>query len=365
MNIAPMKKIYFTPGPSEVYFTVEQHLKNAFKEQVPCISHRGKEFIAIYKETVDNIRALLNLPDDFHIVFTTSATEVWERISENLIEENSFHLVNGDFSNKFYKAAKALGKNAIAHESTAGTCADVNQLAIPNEVELIGMAQNETSTGAALPLEDIYAIKKANPDKLVVVDAVSSLPVVDIDFNQVDSVYCSVQKCFGLPAGLGVWIFNDKCLAKAEQLQSKGKFHDTYHSIFNLVKFTEKYQTPCTPNVLNIYLLGKVVGDMLNKGIDAIRRESNYKSALLYNLFENHGQLSSFVKEKRFRSLTVGVAEVTGESGTLIDTLAAKGMVTGSGYGEFKKSHIRIANFPTHSKEQMEMLVDTIDGLEF
>jgi phosphoserine aminotransferase len=360
-----MKKIYFTPGPSEVYFTVEEHVKNAFKAQVPSITHRGQEFISIYKETVDNLRALLNLPDNYRIAFTTSATEVWERIGENLIDQHSFHLVNGDFSNKFYKAAKALGKQAVAHESAPGTCADVSALTIGEHTELIGLAQNETSTGAALPLEDIYKIKKAHPDKLLAIDAVSSLPVIDLDFTQIDTLYCSVQKCFGLPAGLGMWIYNDKCLEKAEQLKAAGKLHDTYHSIFSLTKFTDKYQTPCTPNVLGIYLLGKVAGDMLQKGVDTIRRESKYKAALLYNLFETHPQLAPFVKEKTHRSLTVGIAEVDGGSANLIKTLADSGMVTGTGYGDFKNSHIRIANFPTHSKEQMEMLVDKISGMSF
>ena len=40
-------------------------------------------------------------------------------------------------------------------------------------------------------------------------------------------------------------------------------------------------------------------------------------------------------------------------------------MMIGGGYGPFKGKHIRIANFPTHSKEQIEMLVDTINGLDF
>ncbi|MFT7163119.1 MAG: phosphoserine aminotransferase, partial [Bacteroidia bacterium] len=98
-----MKNIYFTPGPSELYFTFEEHFKKALKEQIGSISHRSVEFSKIYQQTEGNLRTLLNLPEDYHIGFTTSATEVWERISENLIERNSFHLVNGDFSEKFYQ----------------------------------------------------------------------------------------------------------------------------------------------------------------------------------------------------------------------------------------------------------------------
>jgi phosphoserine aminotransferase len=71
--------------------------------------------------------------------------------------------------------------------------------------------------------------KKSNA--LIVVDAVSSLPYPDFDFTKLDSVFFSVQKGFGLPAGLGVWIVNEKCIAKAEHLLSKGISIGSYHSI--------------------------------------------------------------------------------------------------------------------------------------
>ncbi|MFY0652536.1 MAG: alanine--glyoxylate aminotransferase family protein [Cyclobacteriaceae bacterium] len=360
-----MKKIYFTPGPSETYFTVQEHIKNAFNKGIPSISHRSAEFKSIFQETEENLRNLLNLPEESSIAFTTSATEVWERITEGLVDTYSFHIVNGYFSNKFFKAATALGKNTTVHTSAPGTCVDVQSIQVPEESELIGLAQNETSTGAALPLGDIYTLKEKYPKKLLAIDVVSSLPVVDMDFSKVDTAYCSVQKCFGLPAGLGIWIYNKKCLDKAEELSKAGKLHNAYHSLPNLEKFGQNHQTVCTPNVLYIYLLGKVAGDMLMKGMDMIRRESHYKSALIYNLFESHPSLSPFVKEKRFRSITLGVAEIESDSAVLIAQMAKKGLVIGSGYGEFRKKHIRIANFPTHSKEQMEMLVDTITSMEF
>lgn len=360
-----MKKIYFTPGPSELYFTFEDHFKKALKEQIPSISHRSAAFSKIYQETEENLRELFSLPESCHIGFTTSATEIWERISENLIDQNSFHLVNGDFSEKFHKTALALSKNAISVRSAPGTCCDTNEFEISQNVELIGLAQNETSTGAAMPLEDIYSLREKYPEKLLTIDAVSSLPVIDLNFNMVDSVYCSVQKCFGMPAGLGIWVYNDRCLEKAYELMKKGALHDTYHSILNIHKFGKKHQTPCTPNVLYIYLLGKIVNDMLLKGMDMIRRESKYKAALLYNLFETHEKLSPYVKERKHRSITVATSKVRGGSETLIKKLNEKGMVVGSGYGEHKSSQIRIANFPTHSKEQMELMVDTIAGLEF
>lgn len=361
-----MKKLFFTPGPSQLFYTVEDHIKAALRAQVPSVAHRGQEFMSIHKETTDNLKALLSLPDDFHITFTSSATEIWERIPENLIENTSFHFANGSFSGKFGQAVEALGKNAIVHTAEPGTCPDITKVDIPADVELIGLAQNETSTGVSFPTKDIYALREKHPEALLAIDAVSSLPVVDIDFSKVDMVYFSVQKCFGLPAGLGVWIFNDRCLEKARKTQSAGKLHNTYNSIFNLADTEAKHQTPCTPNVLGIYLLGKVAGDMLEKGLDVIRRESLMKSTLIYHLFNKHSGLTPFVSNQEHRSMTVGVAKVNGTvPKNIIDTLSQKGMVIGGGYGAFKNEHIRIANFPTHSKEQMELLVDTMMDMEF
>lgn len=360
-----MKKIFFTPGPSALYYTVEQHLKNALKEDIASISHRGKAYVKIQEETTDALKALLDLPDNFTVGFTASATEVWDRMSENLVDRHSLHVVNGSFSEKFYKSALALGKAAQAEVVRPGSHVDVNSLQCHEKVELLSLAQNETSTGAALPIEDLATIRANYPTPLLAIDAVSSLPVPAFDFSQLDSLYFSVQKSFGLPAGLGVWTFNERCIEKAERLKTDGKYHDSYNSLLKIVKMSKKHQTTCTPNVLNIYLLGQVLKDMLNKGINQIRQESRYKSALLYQLFESHPKLNPFVSEKKFRSLTVGVAEVAGGSEQLIAKLAKKGLIIGNGYGEFKNKHIRIASFPTHSKEQMEMLVDEINQLDF
>lgn len=357
-----MKKIYFTPGPSALFYTVEEHFKKALQLQVPSISHRSSDFKKIYAEVSENLKVLLNLPENYQFGFTASATEVWDRQIENLVNKHSYHVVNGAFSSKSYKMAKTMNKSAIEYKVEDGLGADLSTLNVPEETELICLAHNETSTGVATPLQDIYDLKQRNPNKLLSVDAVSSLPVVDLNFSQVDSVFCSVQKAFGLPAGLGIWFFNEACLEKAAQLKADGNTHESYHTIQSLSEYHLKNQTPSTPNVLSIYLLGEVIKDMLNKGMDMIRRESKQKAALIYHLYEANDRFTPFVKNKNIRSETVGVAE-TENVEEIIEQLSQKGLVIGDGYGKHKANHIRISNFPTHSKEQIELLVDTINGV--
>ncbi len=355
-------KINFTPGPSQLYFTVEDHMKQAFRDGIPSLSHRSKKFESIYAEAVSGLRQLLNLPSDYHIYFTGSATEIWERTVQNLVGETSFHLVNGSFSKRFFEISAQLGKNAKKLEVAAGEGFS-HPLDVPPLTELIAVTHNETSTGVSLPLDFIYSFKTKHPDALLVVDAVSSLPYPDFDYSKLDSVFFSVQKGFGLPAGLGVWMVNDRCLAKAEQLISKGRSIGTYHNLPTLHSHALKNQTPETPNVLGIYLLGQVVSDMLRHSVHKIRKETEYKSFLLYNALKKHSRLKAFVKDETFQSRTVMVVDSGDLTEKVTKSLLEKGMQPGDGYGSAKKYQLRFANFPTHAKEHFELLVDTLESM--
>lgn len=349
--------INFTPGPSQLYFTVEDHMRQAFRDGIPSLSHRTKTFEGIYQHTVEGIKQILGIPDHFHIVFTSSATEIWERIVQNLVEEKSHHFVNGAFSQRFYEIALQLNRKPTKTEVPEGE----GFKSIENKhTELIALTHNETSTGVMLPMEFIHSFRESQPEALITVDAVSSLPYPLFDFTKIDSLYFSVQKGFGLPAGLGVWILNNACVTKAEHIQAKGTSIGTYHSIPSLVTHAKKNQTPETPNVLGIYLLGKVIEDMLRRGIDMIRKETEYKAAILYHALQQHELIKPFVQEKTFQSKTVIVADTGSHTEKIKSFLEAHGLSPGDGYGKAKASQLRFANFPAHSKEQFELLVDTL-----
>ena len=357
------KKIFFTPGPSAIYFTLEQHLKAALKEQVMEINHRSAQAEAYYQTAVENLKSLMGIPEDYEIFFLSSATEIWERQLQNLVIENSFHYCFGAFSNRFYEFAVDWKLEPQKAASDFGKLPNTDPSLIPSGTELITLALNETSTGVWFPKEDIKAIRKAHPNALLAVDGVSALPVYDLDFSLIDSAYFSVQKCFGLPAGLGVWIVSPRAIEKANQKKALGHSIGSYQSIPNLIKNGSKKQTTFTANVLNIFLLSKVTTDMLEKGIEVIRREAKYKSALLYHTIEQHSTLTCFVEDKHLRSETVIVASTQGDSVNIINALKEKGLVVGNGYGPLKGKQIRIASFPTHSKEQIELLADTLSTL--
>lgn len=358
LKLISMTKIDFAPGPSQLYFTVEGHMRRAFKEGFPSISHRSKKFEEAYQRATANLRELLSIPNDFHIAFCGSASEVWERSIQSLVVENSLHLVNGTFSKKFYETAIQLKKKPIKIEVSLGT----GFTTVPSleEPELIALTQNETSTGVSLPLSYISDMRAKFPNAIIIVDAVSSMPYPTFDFSKIDSVFFSVQKGFGMPAGLGVWIYNQRCIDKCKSIQAKGMSIGSYHSLLSLHEFTLKNQTPVTPNMLAIYVLGYVAQDFLNRGIAAIRKETEYKAALLYQTLDKHARIKPFVKEKEARSQTVIIADCGDNTNSIKEKLQAKGLFPGEGYGELKKTQLRFANFPAHSKEQYELLVDVL-----
>ena len=266
-----IKPVFFTPGPSELYFTVPDHLRMALRDGIPSISHRSKQFKVLFEETITGLRELLGLDDSHHIVFTSSATEIWQHICQNLVNNSIHHLVNGAFSEKFFQTSQALLPAATCFKTNEGNgirAIDVNP---PPNSELIALTYNETSTGARMNPEDIHTIREKYTDQLLAMDVVSAAPVLDFDINLIDTFYFSVQKGFGLPAGLAVWVYNNRCMEKFHKISEQKKIAP-FRNLGKLHEMAQKNQTPETPNILNIHLLNEVIKDMLRKGMTSISR---------------------------------------------------------------------------------------------
>lgn len=193
------------------------------------------------------------------------------------------------------------------------------------------------------------------------VDMVSSAPYPNLDYSLVDSAMFSVQKAFGMPAGLGVWIANEAMLTKSEQIRKNEGVVGTYHSLPSLWENYVKYETPETPNVMAIYVLGKVAEDMNKLGVENIRKDTDKKANLLYDFAKKSDQFDIFVENESHRSATVVVLNCQELAGKVIERLKDQtGMVLGAGYGKMKETQIRIANFPAVNVSQVETLIDNL-----
>lgn len=358
-----MKNIYFTLGPSQLYPTVNEHIQQAIDEDILSISHRGKKFIEIYQDLSSNLRTLLNIPSTHHIFFTGNSIETMERIIANTVEEKSFHIMTGEFSQRFYQIALDLNKKPESFSLDINTDLDFSQIKIPEGTELICITENETGTGFQIPLDGFKGIKDKNPNVLIAVDIVSSAPFTNIDFSFTDIAFFSVQKGFGLPAGLGVMIVSDDAIKKAYSLSEKSiSIGSNEFSFITHVENEKNLLAPVpsgTPNVLDIYLLSKVSKDFNTVGITKLREDAEKKAELLYDFFDNEFSYNPLIKNQ-YRSLTTIVVEVQGKAGTIAELLSKSGFIVSKGYRHFGNDHLRIANFPAHSVENVENLISAI-----
>lgn len=340
---------YFTVGPSQLYPVVPSVIQSALKNGITSLSHRGAEYIAIHKEVVTNLKSLLTIPQTHSIFFLSSGTEAMERVIQNTVKKNSYHLVNGSFSERFYQTALELGKSPSKTEVDYGASFDWNSINISSNTELLCATHNETSTGVMLPLEKLYNLKKSSKTPLLALDTVSSAPYAEVDYSQADMTFFSVQKGFGMPAGLGVLIVSPQALEHSE---------GSYHSFKSLSNYAKKYQTPETPNVLAIYTLNEVVKDMLKKGIKTIRKETEEKSEIIETFVSSSSAYEYLAKDPQVRSKTVHVLKVIGGASQIISHLKQNGFEVSSGYADMKADYIRISNFPSHTKEDVKNLLN-------
>lgn len=358
-------KKYFTCGPTELYPVVKEHIAEALDKKIPSISHRGKEFESIFKFAIDELKKLMGIPDDFMIFFSSSGTECMERILENLVEDCSFHFVNGSFSERFYKIAKELKKNPLQQQVDFGRGFDFDRVNIPSNIEMLCLTQNETSSGVAIPMKAISDLKNKYPDKLIAIDVVTSAPYQKIDFSKVDVAFFSVQKGFGMPPGLGVTIIRNSCIEKTISLREANYNIGTYNNFIDAAGYYAKNQTTVTPNTLGIYLIGRVSEYLNTIGIDKVRHDTEEKAKLLYDYFFTRKDMKLFVENPFDRSKTIIVVDCFAKQPEIKKYLAENGFIVSSGYGKFKDIQIRIANFPMHSIEDVSKMIEVLDVKEF
>lgn len=305
----------------------------------------------LYKKTQELLRKKLNVPEEYTVCFTSSATECWEIIAQSLIDTHSYHFFNGAFGEKWFQYTKKLCPYAIGYRFEIERELRINELDLSSNEALICITQNETSNGTQVSNDRIKKIKKLYPDHLIAVDATSSMAGIYLDFESADIWYASVQKCFGLPAGMGVMI----CSPKAVEAARVKNENEHYNSLNFILKNTESYQTPYTPNVLNIYLMMRTLEDAQH--IDYVDKKTKKIIKKHRELIDNIKGLSLIVHNNDVRSDTV--LTVKADEALITDLLKKaekSGIILGKGYGTYKNSTFRIANFPAIEPKEVKAL---------
>lgn len=351
--------ISFYPGPSRTHDKIPRYVKEAAHDGILSMNHRSPEFIALVKKTAALFRKKLSVPSDYTILYTSSATECWEIIAQSLIVEKSYHLFSGAFGKKWFEYTLALNKNAEAILFSREEQLNPNDFEFPCQQAVLCLTQNETSNGTQVGNAVLKQFRIKNPRALIAVDATSSMAGVQLDFKQADIWFASVQKCFGLPAGLAVMVCSPLALSRAKVTQEN--LH--YNSFMSMVSMMEKWQTTHTPNVLNIYLLMRVLENV--NGIKEVHKTTVGRFKKWEAFAEHTKMLKPLIENKQVRSFTV--LPLQGEAKT-IDLIKKKaqnhGYLLGEGYGDLKQTTLRIANFPAIKSREINGLMKFLRSLE-
>lgn len=350
----------FTVGPSKLYHGVSDFIKQSLDEGVGEISHRSKKFTDISKDTIENFISFFNIPKEYKVFYTYSATEGMEIITRSSVTNKSYHISSGNFGNVWINTAKGSKKNVTSVVSDEKNKISIDDIKPEEDTELIAITANETSSGIAYSPEEIEIISKKFPNILLAVDVTSSMGAIKYNFSSADAWFFSVQKCLGLPAGLGILIISPRVWQKAEQRKNEGYDIGCHHNLFGMnKKMPEKYQTPTTPNVLAIAGLGYICKRFQNdfKTIDNLNKITNKKAEKVYDFLNNHKELSPNLDLNSGESKSVIVADASREYiENFHQVLKSQGIIVGTGYGGKKLDQIRIANFPVHSEKDFDNL---------
>ena len=344
----------FYPGPSKIYPQVAEYLQDAVRDGVLSLNHRSAGFMDIVRRTVELFHQKLDVPADYSVYFTSSATECWEIVSQSLTIQHSFHPFSGSFGRKWFDYTS----NIVSASSSCWFDPETDLTDIYNldgrlhDADVVCITQNETSNGTQVSMGSLQKIRAAmSQNKLLAVDATSSMAGVDLDWLLGDVWLASVQKCFGLPPGLGIMVCSPRALARAEAINDRAR----YNSLLFMHQNMAQFQTHYTPNTLGIYLLMRVLEQ--REEVIEISQKLVSRMTDLTDFVQQKTRFEPLIQNAAVRSDTVLALKSDPQAVANVKTAALKhGIVLGNGYGDWKETTIRIANFPAIDDADFEQL---------
>jgi len=276
-----MKKIYnFSAGPAVLPPSV---LKRAQAEMLDWhgsgmsvmeMSHRGKEFLSILAKTEADFRTLLNVPNNYKVLFLQGGA-----IAENVMiplnllnGKRADYAITGSWSQRSVKEAKALGNIDVVTNSEPFThVPDFASWTLNKDAAYLHICTNETVNGIEFDgLPDAGNVP-------IVADMSSHILSRPVDVSKYGVIYAGAQKNIG-PAGLCLVIVRDDLLDQASLLTP---------GVFHWKEQAENHSMVNTPPTYGIYMAGLVFEWLLEQGgVTAIEQQNIAKATLLYDYID-------------------------------------------------------------------------------
>lgn len=288
----------FSPGPAtlpyEVLQKAGQDVVNFQETGIGLIeiSHRSKEFMAVTNEAETSLRELLQIPDNYKVLFLQGgASSQFFMVPMNLLGngKKATYLNTGTWAKKAIKEARLFGEIEVAYSSEE---ANFNRVPKPGEYtvaddsEYLYYVSNNTIYGTEFP--DL-----PKTDKMLISDMSSDILSRPVDIAKFGVIFAGAQKNLG-PAGVTIVIIREDLLDRTPTntpTMLSYKTHADKGSMFN------------TPPCFSIYVVGEVL-KWLKKigGVAAVEKINKEKAALLYGAIDSSGYYRGHA-EKESRSL--------------------------------------------------------------
>ncbi|MDO4853343.1 MAG: 3-phosphoserine/phosphohydroxythreonine transaminase [Clostridia bacterium] len=266
------------------------------------MSHRSKVYQQIIDEAEADLRALMQIPDNYKVLFIQGgATLQFSAIPLNLCRNGVFdYIVTGAWSKKAATEAKKYGKvNVIAtsEDRNYSYIPDCSDLPIDEDADYVYICENETIHGTT------YPVLPNTKGKILVSDQSSMFLSKPVNVSDYGLIYGGVQKNVG-PAGLAIVIIRED-LIRAD-IDPKTPIYLRYDTHANAGSMYN------TPNCWAIYVCGKVFKYLLkNGGLEAMAKRNEEKAKVMYDFLDQSKMFHGTV-EKKDRSL-MNIPFITGD----------------------------------------------------
>ena len=330
------------------------------------IGHRSQDFKDLYAKIQPQLQQLLDTQRLVYLA-TSSAWGVMEGALRNLVSNRVLNCMCGAFSDKWHDVSKRCNKQADTLQVPWGSPIrgeDVDKKLATGQFDALTLIHNETSTGTMSPILELAEVKKKYPDVMFIVDAVSSMTGVKLEFDKLgfDVLLAGTQKAFALPPGLTVFVCSQAALDKAATLNDRGYYFD----LVEFQKNAEKHMTPSTPTIGHIYALASKLKDIFNEGLEA-RFARHASLATLTRAWAAKHDFTLF-PDAGFESQTLTcINNGAKPGGRVIDVpklqalVKEQGILIDGGYGKIKGQTFRLSNMGDETEETMGRLYEALD----
>lgn len=194
------------------------------------ISHRGKNVIAIFDRAAELVKKLLNLNDDYAVIFLQGgASTQFAMVPHNFLHQKAAYLNTGVWASRAIKEAKHYGETIVVASSEDKNFSYIpKEYAVPTDADYFHITSNNTIYGTQL-----HQFPKS-PVPLFC-DMSSDIFSHQFDASQFDLIYAGVQKNMG-PAGATMVVLKKSILERIKRsmpTMMNYKIHVDGESMYN------------------------------------------------------------------------------------------------------------------------------------